>query len=146
MVLVKGYSSSFDPPVGLWLTENLGTIPVKECRYKCTCQTRSLKRRGAKKGNVKRDAKVNRKRTWGRMKRETRRHSERVQTQWNTPEPDPEAEHQRPRLSNPQSTPRNPAHGLHTIHTLLTPSWKHILASTSALSSTHTPSTPTHNH
>lgn len=42
------------------------------------------------------------------------------------------------RLSTPQSTPHNPAHGLHTIHTLLFPSWKHTLASTQA-SGTHSP-------
>lgn len=52
----------------------------------------------------------------------------------------------RPRLRTQQSTPHNPAHGLHTIHTLLFPSWKHILTSTHALSRIHTPSTPTRNH
>lgn len=44
----------------------------------------------------------------------------------------------RPRLCTQQSTPYNPAHGLHTIHTLLFPFWKHMLTSTHAPSRTHT--------
>lgn len=32
---------------------------------------------------------------------ETKRQSERVQTQWNTPKPDPEAEHQKAAVKHP---------------------------------------------
>lgn len=86
VVSIKGVSSS-DSAVGARLTKKAGKLSQRETK------TEKVERNGKQKSNYEKK--------WGKMKREPYSHSERVQTQWNTPEPEPKAEHQKAAVKHP---------------------------------------------